>query len=117
MGIGRKCAGFSHNTAFPACKTGFPNLGYDAFPGVATGCGRIFTQNSPPMALLESPHWETITQIMQELLAWIDNQKFATRFYLAGGTALALRMGHRRSVDLDFFSKIDEVQTGKPARN
>lgn len=27
------------------------------------------------------------------------------RFYLAGGTALALRLGHRVSVDLDFFSK------------
>lgn len=26
-------------------------------------------------------------------------------FYLAGGTALALQIGHRRSVDLDFFSK------------
>ena len=26
-----------------------------------------------------------------------------TRFYLAGGTALALRHGHRRSIDFDFF--------------
>lgn len=25
-------------------------------------------------------------------------------FYLAGGTALALRLGHRRSLDLDFFT-------------
>jgi hypothetical protein len=63
------------------------------------------------MALLESPHWETITPIMHELLAWIGNQKFAARFYLAGGTALALRMGHRRSVDLDFFSERDEIHT------
>ena len=27
-----------------------------------------------------------------------------TDFYLAGGTALALQLGHRKSVDLDFFS-------------
>ena len=27
-----------------------------------------------------------------------------TSFYLAGGTALALQVGHRQSVDLDFFS-------------
>lgn len=27
-----------------------------------------------------------------------------TSLYLAGGTALALQVGHRRSVDLDFFS-------------
>ena len=25
-------------------------------------------------------------------------------FYLAGGTALALQIGHRKSIDLDFFS-------------
>jgi len=61
------------------------------------------------MAVLESPYWETISPIMHELLAWIGRQAFATRFYLAGGTALALRMGHRRSVDLDFFSETDEV--------
>ncbi len=27
-------------------------------------------------------------------------------FYLAGGTALALQLGHRRSDDLDFFLKM-----------
>ncbi|PIZ00456.1 hypothetical protein COY62_02475 [bacterium (Candidatus Howlettbacteria) CG_4_10_14_0_8_um_filter_40_9] len=26
-------------------------------------------------------------------------------FYLAGGTALAIQLGHRKSIDLDFFSK------------
>lgn len=30
-----------------------------------------------------------------------------TGFYLAGGTGLALQLGHRRSVDLDFFSHED----------
>jgi hypothetical protein len=29
----------------------------------------------------------------------------ASEFYLAGGTALAIQLGHRESVDLDFFSK------------
>ncbi len=48
---------------------------------------------------------------MRELLAWIGRQAFATRFYLAGWTALALWMGHRRSMDLDFFSETDEVHT------
>src|SRR3990167_6327745 len=28
-----------------------------------------------------------------------------TNFYLSGGTALALHLGHRESEDLDFFSK------------
>ena len=61
------------------------------------------------MAVLESPRWETVSPIMHELLAWIGGQAFARRFYLAGWSALALRLGHRRSVDLDFFSEADEV--------
>ncbi|RIK80268.1 hypothetical protein DCC62_04210 [candidate division KSB1 bacterium] len=35
-----------------------------------------------------------------ELLGRIPEIK---QFYLAGGTALALQIGHRYSVDLDFF--------------
>lgn len=31
----------------------------------------------------------------------------SSHFYLAGGTGLALRAGHRRSLDLDFFSPAD----------
>ncbi len=61
------------------------------------------------MAALESPYWETISRIMREPLALIGRLAFATRFYLAGETALTLRMGHRRSVSLDFFSETDEV--------
>ena len=43
------------------------------------------------------------------MLTWIGRQTFVARFYLAGGTALALQIGHRRSVDLDFFSGTDEI--------
>ncbi len=32
---------------------------------------------------------------------------FKTQFYLAGGTALALQIGHRTSVDFDFFTPQD----------
>jgi len=31
-------------------------------------------------------------------------KKFKGRFYLAGGTALALQLGHRDSIDFDFFT-------------
>ncbi|MGA9292658.1 MAG: nucleotidyl transferase AbiEii/AbiGii toxin family protein [Ignavibacteriaceae bacterium] len=31
-------------------------------------------------------------------------KKFNDKFYLAGGTALALQLGHRRSDDFDFFT-------------
>jgi hypothetical protein len=61
------------------------------------------------MESLTAPHWEAITVAMQTLLAFTGQQGFSSRFYLAGGTALALRVGHRQSVDLDFFSETDEV--------
>ena len=61
------------------------------------------------MAALADPHWETVTEEMRLLLRYIGQQPFSQRFYLAGGTALALRLGHRRSADLDFFSETDEV--------
>ena len=61
------------------------------------------------MAILEYPHWEAISPIMRELLVWIGRQAFSKHFYLGGGAALALQVGHRKSVDLDFFSETDEV--------
>ncbi len=61
------------------------------------------------MASLDAIHWETVTPEMRELLRFIGQRSFAKRFYLAGGTALALRLGHRCSVDLDFFSATDEL--------
>jgi hypothetical protein len=32
---------------------------------------------------------------------------FMSRFYLAGGTGLALQIGHRDSIDFDFFTMED----------
>ena len=39
----------------------------------------------------------------KSLLAALGQQPFLADYYLAGGTALALQLGHRLSVDLDFF--------------
>ncbi len=55
-------------------------------------------------------HWETVTPLMREVLRTVGQSDLAPRFYLAGGTALALQLGHRQSVDLDFFSETDEVR-------
>lgn len=41
------------------------------------------------------------------LLKAISNDSNFDNFYLAGGTALALQIGHRQSIDLDFFSPLD----------
>jgi len=41
------------------------------------------------------------------LFGKLSSQAFLDDFYLAGGTCLALRIGHRRSVDFDFFTPHD----------
>ena len=45
---------------------------------------------------------EILSQEQQELLPFIA--KFRRIFYLVGGTAIALQLGHRRSVDFDLFT-------------
>jgi predicted nucleotidyltransferase component of viral defense system len=35
--------------------------------------------------------------------------EMAQKFYLAGGTALSLQLGHRQSIDLDFFSATEDI--------
>ncbi len=53
---------------------------------------------------------EVITPEVEGVLASLVSKSLLGRFYLAGGTGLALHLGHRRSVDLDFFSaeSVDE---------
>lgn len=58
---------------------------------------------------LDRPHWEAILRGTRNLLEAISGFSFCRRFYLGGGTALALRLGHRQSYDLDFFSETDQV--------
>jgi len=48
-------------------------------------------------------HLETIDQNMLQLSKWMGFLK-EFLFYLAGGTGLALQIGHRKSLDLDFFT-------------
>jgi hypothetical protein len=61
------------------------------------------------MAALATPHWEAVTAGSRELLATLGQLETLRPFYLAGGTALALRLGHRISVDLDLFAEIDTL--------
>lgn len=47
---------------------------------------------------------ETVDQSTLELLTRLQQKDYLKGFYLVGGTALALMMGHRKSIDLDLFS-------------
>jgi len=49
-------------------------------------------------------HGEVISASTEATLAVLRNAHLLDRFYLAGGTALALQFGHRLSLDLDFFA-------------
>lgn len=57
-------------------------------------------------------HKETVDPSTLELLIQIQQKEYLKGFYLVGGTALALRLGHRKSVDIDLFSNFsfDAVQ-------
>lgn len=48
-------------------------------------------------------HKEILNKSQTELLALLKS--FSPQFGLAGGTAVALHIGHRRSIDFDLFSK------------
>ena len=52
-------------------------------------------------------HKETIETGTLELLKKLQSEPLLASFNLVGGTSLALRLGHRKSVDLDLFSKED----------
>ncbi|HAS00106.1 MAG: hypothetical protein US57_C0011G0046 [Candidatus Moranbacteria bacterium GW2011_GWC2_37_73] len=48
---------------------------------------------------------ETIDEQTMRVFEKIKKIDILKSFYLAGGTALAIELGHRKSIDLDFFSK------------
>jgi predicted nucleotidyltransferase component of viral defense system len=48
-------------------------------------------------------HRETVDARVERTLRDLHNVPILKSFYLAGGTGLALRLGHRLSADLDFF--------------
>jgi len=47
---------------------------------------------------------ETLYPKTKQILDKIKSLPILSQFYLSGGTALSLQLGHRKSVDLDFFS-------------
>ncbi len=54
-------------------------------------------------------YWESLTSDTKELFDRVSKLPFISEFYLAGGTGLALQIGHRFSIDLDFFSDSAEA--------
>lgn len=60
-------------------------------------------------------HKETVEPRTLELLKQLQAEPLLSGFNLVGGTALALRLGHRKSIDLDLFTReefnLEELKT------
>lgn len=50
---------------------------------------------------------ESISQETKRVLEKLGESELTKNFYLAGGTALAIQLGHRESIDLDWFFSSD----------
>lgn len=50
-------------------------------------------------------HVETVNEEMLELIKRLSVDRQLSEFYLVGGTALSLQLGHRASVDVDLFTQ------------
>ncbi|MDE1975391.1 MAG: nucleotidyl transferase AbiEii/AbiGii toxin family protein [Patescibacteria group bacterium] len=62
--------------------------------------------DTPPANSLNL-HLDILPPKTKKAFEFLSGQEWLgkSRWYLAGGTALALQVGHRRSVDLDFFTE------------
>ena len=57
-------------------------------------------------------HPETVDAATLELLKSLQTKEYLKGFYLVGGSALALHLGHRTSVDIDLFSNMSFDASG-----
>jgi len=51
-------------------------------------------------------HYETVSPLLRKTLNEIMANPIFEPFYLVGGTSLSLRLGHRKSVDIDLFANV-----------
>ncbi|MGH9056288.1 MAG: nucleotidyl transferase AbiEii/AbiGii toxin family protein [Acidimicrobiales bacterium] len=69
-----------------------------------------------PEAWRPNPHDAAEPDVL-DVLDKISKTALGKRFYLAGGTGLAMQVGHRRSNDLGYFVESDRVDRQMVARN
>lgn len=58
------------------------------------------------MQIATSFHKKVLPEYSHNAFYKIGHSDSFSDFYLAGGTSLALQIGHRESIDLDFFTKV-----------
>ena len=58
-------------------------------------------------------HWEAVTPECQQALKFLRGHPMLADYYLAGGTALALQIGHRISTDLDWSTSLHPLESSE----
>ena len=58
-------------------------------------------------------HEQALTQGCRRALHFLRGKGYLNAFYLAGGTGLALQIGHRLSTDLDWFSPTNSLRAAE----
>jgi hypothetical protein len=84
------------------------------------GFGRVWDEAGAADACQENgmtqfePHWEALPPAQQEIWPLLAGST-ELGLVLYGGTAVALRLGHRASIDFDFFTEkpLDREELGK----
>lgn len=50
-------------------------------------------------------HYDTVTPTLRKILSLLMDELLFNPFRLVGGTNLSLRLGHRKSIDIDLFTE------------
>jgi len=62
-------------------------------------------------------HKQGISQFLWDTLCRFQNEKLFANYYLVGGTALSLQIGHRISDDIDLFFLLKEISVFRIVEN
>ena len=64
-------------------------------------------------------HKETVTAELFQVIKTLMSMEELKEFQLVGGTAIALQLGHRKSIDIDFFSNkiVDLKRVARSLKN
>ena len=72
--------------------------------GYACFCVQSFSNRQNRIQMLQT---QTVAPELVEFLKFVMHSEVFSNFLLVWGTSLALQIGHRHSVDLDFFGNVE----------
>lgn len=61
-------------------------------------------------------HYNTVSPLLKNILSTLIAEPLFSPFRLVGGTNLSLRLGHRKSIDIDLFTDAQYDSHGSTIR-